>query len=88
MLASGDLAKHKDMEYMYGSMGIDTKEVLKIAWNMVKELRNLQMAIFTKGNMQEENQMDMVNTIGQMEATIKEGSKMAWEKDMECGKKV
>jgi hypothetical protein len=42
---------------------------------MVKELRNLQMVIFTKANMGEESQTDMVSTIGQMEAIIKEVSK-------------
>lgn len=31
MLESGGLAKHRAMEYMYGSMGIGMKEVSKIA---------------------------------------------------------
>jgi hypothetical protein len=31
MSVNGGSVKHKDMEYMYGSMVIDTKEVSKIA---------------------------------------------------------
>ena len=45
------------------------------------------MVIFIKGNMPEESQMVMGNTIGRMEAIIKDYSKMDYEKDMGCGKK-
>ena len=54
---------------------------------MDKVLRSSQMVIFIKGNMPEESQMAMENTIGRMEAIIKDYSKMDYEKDMGCGKK-
>jgi hypothetical protein len=43
---------------------------------MVKVLRNSQMAISIKVNMLEESQTGMVNTIGRMEVTTKDYSKM------------
>lgn len=55
---------------------------------MEKEYKNLLMGIYTKDSMQMESHQDLVNIIGQMEATLKEHLKMASEMGMECGKKV
>lgn len=43
---------------------------------MAKVLKNSQMAISIKGNMLEESRTGTVNTIGRMEVTTKDYSKM------------
>jgi hypothetical protein len=76
MLASGEWEKQRDMEFMFGLMEIDMKEILKLASNMAKEHKNLQMVTFTKANMLEASQMDTANTTGETAAITREDLKM------------
>jgi len=63
------------------------KDSSKILWSMGKELKNLAVKIFIKGNILKENLRGMVNIFGKMEVFIKE---IFWEdsvKEMGSGKR-
>ena len=75
------------MGCMFGWTETDTRVNLSNVWSMGKELKNLQMEIFIKVSIQEENLMVMENTIGEIAAILKVHLKMDWDKAMDYGKK-
>lgn len=75
-MENGEWGKRKDMGFMCGSMEIVIRETSNHVLNMGKGRKSLRMEIYIKESMQEENQTDMGSTIGPMEATSKEDSKM------------
>ena len=65
-----------DMEYIPGWTETDIKESLGSVWNMVKVSKNLQTEISIKVYIQMVNHVDLENITGQMEAILKDYSKM------------
>lgn len=86
MLGSGKWAKPKDMAYMCGLMGIDTKDSLISASNMAKEQKDSPMEISIKVNMLRENQAAMVTTTGLTAPTLKATLSKGYGKDMGYGR--
>lgn len=74
-----------DLEYIFGAMEIDTKEILRIVLNMDLAMRKMPKVTSTKVIFREDKNMAMGSIIGQMVATTVESSKMAKRKGKECG---
>lgn len=72
MSANGNLGRLMVMEFILGLMVTGMKDSSKNASSMERGYKNLQMAIFIKDFMQMVNHVDLVSTIGQTEAILKE----------------
>jgi hypothetical protein len=75
MWASGEWAKLTVMEFILGLMEIAMRVISNNVSNMGRELKSLQMAIYTKGSTKEESLMAMASIIGQTDAISKELSR-------------